>query len=195
MEDTAQATPSPTTSKNKLSKEERSQIMKDAAKRRWAAAKRAAAKKKTGATASKGDKAKKKSSQPREFSSALKTAEKRLAKAILERAECAAKYAVLSAEIPSLQRLVVALKNPLGVMPEYGAAAAPSLEQIVSDQPLQYANPPRIPSALPQVPMQHPVTTAGRAMGGAIGVELQEDDGEDENKFLRDSPVAGGEWH
>jgi len=172
--------------KPKLSTEERSKIAKAAALRRREATAKAA---KKAARA-----AKKKTSQPREFSSALKTAEKRLAKAIMERAEHAAKYAVLSAEIPSLQRLIVALRNPLGAVPDYSAAPQISLEQIVGDQPLQYANPPRVPSALPTVPMQHPVTTQGRAMGGAIGVELQENI-EDEDQFLKGSAVAGGEWH
>jgi hypothetical protein len=45
------------------------------------------------------------------FDDALSTAEKRLAKAIEERAKAANLWAVLSAEIPSLQRTIAALKN------------------------------------------------------------------------------------
>lgn len=168
----------------KLSKEERSKIAKEAAKRRWAKAKRA---KKT-AVKAKG----KKHSGPREFSSALKMAEKRLAKAIQERAEAGAKYAVLSAEIPSLQRIITALGSPLGAQLGLGV---PSLEEIVGDQPLSYQNPPlAVQVRTPLVsPKAHPVTSQGRAMGGAVGVELQEE--ENDNKFLETSGVAGGEWH
>jgi hypothetical protein len=122
----------------------------------------------------------------------------------LERAKAAATYAVLSAEIPSLQRLIVALRNPLGVLSEYpGTALAPlTLEQIVGDQPLPYQNPPRreaqyAPPVIPVIPIPaalHPATTAGRAGGGAIG-EVLPDETEDEDQFLRESAVAGGEWH
>jgi predicted transcriptional regulator len=198
MEATEELTPDVTPeTKTKLSREERSKIAKEAATRRWTKERRAK-------KAVKGKPAKgKKSAGPREFTSALKMAEKRLTKAIQERAEHAAKYAVLSAEIPSLQRLIVALRNPLGVAPEYGVPVAPSLEQIVGDQPLPYGltsyqNPPLrpVPAAVPVLPpTAHPVTSQGRAMGGAVGVELVED--EDENKFLNDSALGGatGEWH
>lgn len=183
--------PAPQPQNSKLSKEERSKIMRDAATRRWAKAKRASAK--PVKAASKAPQ-RKKSAGPREFTSALKTAEKRLAKAILERAEHAAKYAVLSAEIPSLQRLIVALRNPLGTVPEYGATMPPTLSQIVGDEPLGYQNPPRREVAAIPVPQQlHPANTQARAGGGAVGVELV--DTEDEDRFLKDSGVAGGNWH
>jgi hypothetical protein len=194
----------------KMTKEQRSKVMSEAATRRWAKAKRAKAQAAKAASkpAPKAAVAKKKAQAPREFSSALKTAEKRLAKAILERAEAAAKYAVLSAEIPSLQRIILALKNPLGMVefpgaPSYGMVSAPTLEQIVGDQPLPYVNPPRRdipaqPEPVPVIPVPqvlHPANTMGRAGGGAIGVELEETAGEDEDQFLKDSPVAGGQWH
>jgi hypothetical protein len=174
-----------------MTKEQRSKIMSEAATRRWAKAKKAKAKAaKAPAPAAKG---KKKPTAPREFSSALRTAEKRLAKAILERAEAAAKYAVVSAEIPSLQRIIMALKNPMGVVAEYGVPSP--------YEPLAYQNPPRrdIP-AQPQIPVVpvpqelHPANTVTvRGGGGAIGMELEET--EDEDRFLKESAVAGGQWH
>lgn len=171
-------------------KEERSLIAKEAAQRRWAKAKQEKtrqAKAKQGA--SKKLPAKKRSAGPREFSSALKMAEKRLAKAIQERAEAGAKYAVLSAEIPSLQRIIAALSHP-----GFETAMVPhiSLEQIVGDQPLPYMNPSQ-PRPVPMPAAAHPVTSQSRAMGGAIGVELQEED--NDNKFLETSGVADGQWH
>jgi hypothetical protein len=199
---------------SKLTKEERSKILSAAAKERWERERKAKAK--AAKAASKPSRSRKGVSGPREFSSALKTAEKRLAKAILERAEAAAKYAVVSAEIPSLQRIILALKNPMGMMEFPGTASyggivsAPTLEQIVGDQPLSYANPPRYdipaqppPPQVPRMPVPqelHPANTlSSRGGGGAIGVELPvEGDGgaeEDENKFLNESTVAGGAWH
>jgi hypothetical protein len=214
MTEAAQQTPE-TAPASKLTKEERSKIMSAAAKGRWEKARKAKAK--AARAASKPAQGKKRPSSPREFSSALKTAEKRLASAILERAKAAATYAVLSAEIPSLQRLIVALKNPLGVMTEhayglptgalYGIPATPpTLEQIVGDQPLVYQNPPRMdtpaqPQPFPVIPAPqqlHPANVMGRAGGGAIGVDLpvEGDGGEgDEDKFLNESAVAGGAWH
>jgi hypothetical protein len=182
----------------KLTKAERSKIAKEAATRRWAKDKR------TKATSKKQvQKGKKKpAAGAREFVSALKMAEKRLGKAIQERAEAGAKYAILSAEIPSLQRIIGALRNPMGAQYEAGIIAAPSLEQIVGDTPLTYQNPAipkprREPAPTPPLnlpPAAHPVTSQGRAMGGAVGVELQEEEN-NENAFLETSGVAGGNWH
>lgn len=198
--------------KTALTKEQRSKIMSEAASRRWAKARKAQAK--AVETVSKPAPSKKRPSGPREFSSALKVAEKRLAQAITERAKAAALYAAASAEIPSLMQIIQSLKNPVGTLsfpgaPYYGMVPAPTLEQIVGDQPLQYQNPPLpirrdIPAQPPQPPVMpvpqqlHPANTMGRAGGGAIGVDLPvEGDGgeEDENKFLNESAVAGGAWH
>jgi hypothetical protein len=187
-----------------LSKEERSRIATDAAKRRWANAKEQAAK--AAKAASKAAKPKKKGSAPREFSSALKTAEKRLARAIQERAEYAAKYAVVSAEIPSLQQIIQALRNPMGAVPQsYYAGTAvpyapPTLEQIVGDTPLAYQNPPRPqPVPLPAIPQQlHPANVQAKASkggGGAIaGMDLEAEENEDQ--YLGEEPTTGGgAWH
>lgn len=182
-------------------KEQRSQIATEAAKKRWAKQKRmakqavkakAAAK---AATAAKKTKVKVK--VPREFSSARKVAERQLAKAFHDRDEAAAKYAVAIGQIPSLMAIIRAFDNPSA--PDYGYTAPlpPSLEQVMSDQPLAYANPPRsIPAQPPVMPVPqqlHPANqTASRAQGGAIDVALDED--EDENKFLNESSVSGGQW-
>ena len=195
---------SPETASPKLTKEQRSKVQSEAASRRWAKvreekAKAAKAAQKPAAKPVAKPKSQNRSSGPKEFSSALRTAEKRLSQAILERSKAANTYAVLSAEIPSLQRLIVALKNPLGLLPEYGVSLAPSLEQIVGDQPLDYANPPRrnlvpVPPVMPVPQELHPANTVTRGGGGAIGVELPEG-AEDEDQFLRESAIAGGNWH
>jgi hypothetical protein len=203
MDEVTQQAPAQNT---RISKEERSKIMSEAAKLRWAKARKAKALAEKLKTAPKAAPAKKKATAPREFSSALRTAEKRLAMAILERSKAAATYAVLSAEIPSLQRLIVALRNPLGVAPEYGAIQPATLEQIVGDQPIAYPNPPRVmpTAALPPAPefsipqALHPANTVqqNRGGGGAIDVPLDADaSGEDEDQFLRESAIAGGQWH
>jgi len=197
MEESVQAPAPP--QKPKMSKEERSKRMQEAATRRWAKAKREKAKAAKAKAVAKATRGPKKAPSPREFSTALKTAEKRLAKAIQERAEAASKYAVLNAEIPSLQRLILALKNPLGAMPEYGVPVAPTIEQIVGGERIAYANPPRrsdIP-AMPVPQQLHPANTAqqSRAGGGAVAVELNEGvEEEDEDKFLNESPMTGGQW-
>jgi hypothetical protein len=200
-------TPEPAS--KKLSRKERSAIASDAAKRRWANV-RAAKAEDAAKTAAKARKApakaapvKKRPAAPREFGTALKTAEKRLARAIQERAEAAAKYAVLSAEIPSLQRIIQALRDPTALVPQqyYTGTTVPfpppTLEQIIGDQPIAYQNPPARPlPPVPAIPVPqslHPANAGnGRGGGGAIGVELAEP--EDEDQFLRESGVAGGEW-
>lgn len=52
---------------------------------------------------------------PKEFSVALKAAESRLAKAIVERAEASGKLAMLQAEIPSLVQIINALKGQTNI--------------------------------------------------------------------------------
>jgi hypothetical protein len=183
-----------TTEKKVLTKEQRSEVAREAARRRWAKIKREKGKVAKGKAAAKNAKsAKQKSGRTPQFASALKVAEKQLAKAIQDRQEAANKYAVASATIPSLMRIVSALKNPAGPVP--GEPPAVSLEQIVGDGPVPYQNPPR--AAVPAIPVPqqlHPANQQGRAQGGAVGgVDLEEE--ADENQFLRDSPIASGEWH
>lgn len=214
--------------KPKLSKEQRSKIMQEAATRRWDNARKAKAKqaRAQGKTSSKarpvqkpGNKitaSKPQAGTPREFSTALRTAEKRLAKALEARAFHAAQYNfhaaqyhAVSREIPALQNLCEVLKNPLGSVQSYGqplqqyGPPPPNLtiDQIVSDQPIPYAPvqraaPPEFPP-IPPPPAQHPANVqaqATRGGGGAISGPIEDD--EDENRFLKDEPAtAGGQWH
>ena len=135
--------------------------------------------------------------ETRVFSIALTAAEKRLAKAIEERARAASTWAVLNAEIPSLQRTIAALRNqqnpdapqvaypmqlPDGSPVTYALNSGPSaydLNTVLSDAPAPALSPRPL--------------AASRAGGGAMNINLGDDDEED--KFLNDSNVAGGQWH
>lgn len=122
------------------------------------------------------------------FSVALNAAEKRLANAIEERARAASLWAVLEAEIPSLQRTIAALKNQQN---PNGATSAnqTDLATIISDRSIPTPSPAQPnPTATSTRPLQ-----ASRARGAAVDVNLG--DTEDENKFLDGSDVAEGEWH
>jgi hypothetical protein len=143
------------------------------------------------------------------FGIALTAAEKRLAKAIEERARAASTWAVLNAEIPSLQRTIAALRNqqnpnvamqdyamqmPDGSMTGYQSNVGPvgyNLASVVSDAVIPFAQTPQ-PAAQPQAAVLRPLA-ASRVGGGAVGVNLADDD--DEDKFLNESGVAGGQWH
>lgn len=193
-----QEVPQPT----RLSKEDRSRIATEAAKRRWAKAReqRTKAVTKGVRTVPKAPPGHKRPAAPREFSTALKAAEKRLAKALEERAFHAYQYNALCAEIPSLADLVKSLRNPLGSSPMPGVAIPPTvtIEQIVGDQVLGYKNPPILrPTGVAAIPVPqqlHPVNAVtGRGGGGAVGMQIEEP--EDEDKFLTESGVAGGQWH
>lgn len=147
--------------------------------------------------------------QARVFGFALTAAEKRLAHAIEERARAASTWAVLNAEIPSLQRTIAALRNqqnpnipmqnyamplPDGSMLGYqgnGTSVGYDLTTVVSGAPIPFA-PPAQSSAPPQAPAPRPLA-ASRAGGGAVGINLA--DNENEDRFLEDSSVAGGQWH
>ena len=184
-----------------MSKAERQLLGRQAAEARWGGQKQAAAAKpKAGSRRSAakrgGAKARVFAKADKVFGVALVAAERRLAKAIEERARAASTWAVLNAEIPSLQRTIAALRNqqnPANAEPSYeqqlpdgSRAGVPSpagtpnydLAAVVSDAP---------------VPALHPLR-ASRAAGGAIGVDLA-DEGDDEDRFLRDSSVAAGQWH
>lgn len=138
--------------------------------------------------------------EARVFNIALTAAEKRLAKAIDERARAAATWAVLNAEIPSLQRTIAALRNqqnpdafvqnyqmplPDGSTGNY-TSNANYMAQVVSDAPMPPTAPP--PGVSPRA------LAATRARGGAVDVELEES-ADDEDKFLNASGMAGGNWH
>jgi hypothetical protein len=181
-----------------LSSDQKKKLGRKAANARWGKSRTAAASP-LASSASKATNSTRKnrsrSKENRVFGFALTAAEKRLAKAIEERARSASVWAVLNAEIPSLQRTIAALRNqqtggapapgyemplPDGTVPGYPASFAPAnydLARVVSDAP---------------VPAQRPLA-ASRAGGGAIGINLG--DADDENQFLDSSSVASGQWH
>ena len=152
------------------------------------------------------------SKQERVFGIALTAAEKRLATAIEERARAAATWAVLNAEIPSLQRTIAALRNqqnPAAPIQGYemtlpdgsftGANIAPAgytLNNVLSDAPVPFVRPaPTRIQAQPPVAASPRPLAVSRATGGAVNVNLEDDPADEEDKFLNDSSVAGGTWH
>jgi len=144
---------------------------------------------------------------PKEFSVALKAAESRLAKAIVERAEAAGKMAMLQAEIPSLVQIINALRGPQNYIP----AQTPNF--LANDFPGHYS--PNALSGDPTPAVQFPpyvdplAAIAGaaaappvsRASGGAVQFgpdvlgQLEGPEDEDEDRFLRGGGVATeGKW-
>ncbi len=111
----------------------------------------------------------------KEFGSALAAAERRLAKAIEERAKAANIWAVLQSEIPYLERTIAVLRGqPVPNLP----ASTPEFASVFPLSDPAQARP------------RHPEVS--RAQGGAFsGVDLTEDD---EDRFLRESGLPGGEW-
>jgi len=147
---------------------------------------------------------------------ALNAAEKRLAKAIEERTLYASKWAMVNAEIPSLQQTIVALRrqqNPAPPIDMPGAMYAQhgggvqtpqvlpanyGMDQILSDAPLPFA-PPQPGQGIEPEFSQPTLPPQSRAMGGAIaGLDLGGDEPaaqqEDEDVFLKDSGQSGGSW-
>lgn len=132
---------------------------------------------------------------PKEFSVALKAAESRLAKAIVERAEAAGKMAMLQAEIPSLVQIISALKGqqniPAAPYDPYATNA-----QFQAPMPQQYAAPVN-PLAAIQAAMATPPVS--RASGGAMQFSpemvgsLEGPDDDDPDRFIA-GPNAGSGW-
>jgi len=139
----------------------------------------------------------KRSPQPKEFSSALKEAEKRLGKAINERAEAMAKLAFLQSEIPNLMGIIQALKGS----GNYVAPAAYGFSEGA-----QGYKGPMPPFQLPPNPVAvaqaaQPAPPVSRAHGNAIQLgpdalgTLEGPEDDDEDRFLRDGGVATqGKW-
>lgn len=140
----------------------------------------------------------KKYTGPKEFSVALKTAENRLAKAILERAQAAGHLAALQAEIPSLLQIIAALKGPQNFVP------GPPHDFVPTDFAGHY-----FPNALGAAPYVDPLAAlqgaqptppVSRAQGGAMQfspemvgtLEGPEDD--DEDRFITGHAAGGSGW-
>lgn len=138
---------------------------------------------------------------PKEFSVALKAAENRLAKAIVERAQAAGSLAALNAEIPSLLGIINALKGSGNYVPH-----APAPNFIANDFQGNY-----FPNALSGGPNPAPVDPmdairaamaappVSRAIGNAVQLSpdvvgtLEGPDDDNPDRFLT-GEHAGGGW-
>lgn len=133
---------------------------------------------------------------PKEFSVALKAAEGRLAKAIVERAEAAGKMAMLQAEIPSLVQIISALKGQQNIpaAPYDLSGMVPSAYQAPMTQ--QYAAPH---NPLAAIQAAQPTAPVSRAQGGTMQFgpevlgEMEGPDDDNPDRFL-EGPHAGGGW-
>jgi len=162
-----------------LSKADRSKLASSAAKARWAAKKKPS----FPAPAPPGRHRKALTAMraplPRVFTDALAAAEKAYAQSLEELNYHENMTALLRARIPSLVQTIRALKNTQ--TPITFDSSSPDLGPLPTVDGLP-AEP--VPTAHPRV---------SRAQGAAMGVNLAEPD--DEDRFLKDSIVAGGEWH
>lgn len=115
--------------------------------------------------------------QPKVFGIALVAAEKSYAKSLEELAYHENMVAILRARIPSLERTISALQNqqnPTSFTPTdiYGS----------------------IPHTMPSTDISTRHPDVSRAQGAAVGgIDLTDET--DEDKFLRESGLPGGEWH
>jgi hypothetical protein len=138
---------------------------------------------------------------PKEFSVALKAAEGRLAKAVVERAEAAAKMAYLQAEIPSLMGIIQALRGSQGTVTVSGAPAAfdmsgsfpnaAAFQSPIVQSPQNFAGNPL--QAIQAAQVAPPISKAqGGAMqfGPEVFGELEGPEDEDEDRFIS-GPAAG----
>jgi hypothetical protein len=143
----------------------------------------------------------KKAPVPKEFSVALKAAEGRLAKAIVERAEFSGKLAAVNAEIPSLMQIIQALRGTPAVIQPFDL----SQKQLYNSQAPTYPGiaPPIIyPTsglAQAQAAVSHSPLPVSRAQGGAIQLgpdmtgALEGPDDDNEDQFIS-GPNAGRDW-
>jgi hypothetical protein len=128
---------------------------------------------------------------PKEFSVALKAAENRLAKAIVERAQVAGQYAALQAEIPSLLGIIQALKgsgNYAPPVPYDLSGGVPNATAFQSPIP-QYQNPLQAAQAA------QPAPPISRAQGGTMQfspdvVGTLENEEDDPDRYIT-GPSAG----
>jgi len=120
---------------------------------------------------------------PRVFGNALAAAEKAYGESIEELSYHENMTALLRARIPSLVQTIRALKNT-----QVPAALDLALA------PAAVLGPVSSVDGMPDMPSPAPHPRVSRAQGGAIGVDLASTS-DDEDQFLRDSVVAGGEWH
>ena len=117
---------------------------------------------------------------PKEFNTALVAAERRLAKAIEERAKAANAWAVLQAEIPFLERTIAVLRGHPVTLPP---AAVPN-----------FASTFPLPNSWEKPAVQHQPQIS-KAQGGAVANINLSGPEDDEDRFLRESGLPSGEWH
>jgi hypothetical protein len=110
-----------------------------------------------------------------------------LAQCIEERAYYANMWAARNAEIPSLVQIIAALKNSRN--PSLVATASP--EAPVIGAPWANEAQQAYAGAGPTPAQQ---LAASRVRGGAVAVDLGTSE-DDEDRFLRESGLPGGEWH
>lgn len=129
---------------------------------------------------------------PKEFSVALKAAESRLAKALVERAQAAAHLANLQAEIPSLMGIIQALKGSGNYVPPqvpYGI--------FPPEVPLPQFQAPYDPVAIAQSGQPAPPVSMARGgvmqLGPDVTGTLEGPEDDDMDKFIT-GPAAEGRW-
>jgi hypothetical protein len=139
------------------------------------------------------------------FEQALASAEQEYVIALKDHAEYSGKLALLNMRIPALQRTIAVLRqqqNPSSVAPYMqpytpqipAIPQPPTMEQIMSDVPIQ---PGYQPPQMPVQPVAPGLTTAPvvkLAGGSAMGVELTGTGDDEDDQHLRESGVAGGQW-
>lgn len=136
---------------------------------------------------------------PKEFSVALKAAEQRLAKAIVERAQAAGSLAALNAEIPSLLQIIQALKGSSNVSPvPYDVSGSYSnAGMFQAPSPPQFQTPLDPMDAIRAAMAAPPVS---RAKGNAVELspdvvgDLEGPDEDDDPDRYITGPLAGGGW-
>ena len=165
-----------------LSPEEKHAIASKAARARWKKSK--AAKKATRSANRRWAQLDSLSAMPAIFSETLETAEARYTEAMQLRTLYAGKIALLDAQIPSLIQTITALKNSLNPVSPAASVYPPPPVYPVSGAGTRSLSPAHAPEIARNLDRVH---------GGATGENLAEESEDDQ--FLKDSPVAAGNWH
>jgi len=159
---------------NEMSAEERRALGRKAANARWGKA--GSRKKKTTKPARQKTARNTSALQPKVFGIALTAAEKSYAKSLEELAYHENMVAILSARIPALERTIGALQN------QQNSTSLPQADIYGS-----------IPHAMPSTDISTRHPDVSRAQGAAVGgIDLTDET--DEDRFLRESGLPGGEW-
>jgi hypothetical protein len=159
---------------NEMSAEEKRALGRKAANARWGKA--GNRKKKTAKPAKQKATRNTSALQPKVFGIALTAAEKSYAKSLEDLAYHENMVAILRARIPSLERTISALQN------QQNPTSFPQTNVYGS-----------IPHTMPSTDISTRHPDVSRAQGAAVGgIDLTDET--DEDKFLRESGLPGGEW-